>query len=133
MKKISTYILEHKFAFLFAILSMVISICLDMLSPQLIRIIVDDVILGGNLSLLTPLLAGILCVGVGRCIFQYVKEFIFDVTGSKIACEIRRDLFRHIQSLSAEFLDRNRRADEPCEGRRGQNLGRPLLCGNADD
>ena len=106
MKKISTYILEHKFAFLFAILSMVISICLDMLSPQLIRIIVDDVILGGNLSLLTPLLAGILCVGVGRCIFQYVKEFIFDVTGSKIACEIRRDLFRHIQSLSAEFFDR---------------------------
>ncbi len=106
MKKISTYILEHKFAFLFAILSMVISICLDMLSPQLIRIIVDDVILGGNLSLLTPLLAGILCVGVGRCIFQYVKEFIFDATGSKIACEIRRDLFRHIQSLSAEFFDR---------------------------
>ena len=38
--------------------------------------------------------------------FQYVKEFIFDVTGSKIACEIRRDLFRHIQSLSAEFFDR---------------------------
>ena len=106
MKKISTYILEHKFAFLFAILSMVISICLDMLSPQLIRIIVDDVISGGNLSLLTPLLAGILCVGVGRCIFQYIKEFIFDVTGSKIACEIRRDLFRHIQSLSAEFFDR---------------------------
>ena len=106
MKKISTYILEHKFAFSFAILSMIISISLDMLSPQLIRIIVDDVILGGNISILTSLLLGILCVGIGRCIFQYIKEFIFDVTGSKIACEIRRDLFRHIQSLSAEFFDR---------------------------
>lgn len=106
MKKISTYILEHKFAFSFAILSMIISISLDMLSPQLIRIIVDDVILGGNLSILTPLLLGILCVGIGRCIFQYIKEFTFDVTGSKIASEIRRDLFRHIQSLSAEFFDR---------------------------
>lgn len=106
MKKLSTYILEHKFAFSFAILSMIISISLDMLSPQLIRIIVDDVILGGNLSILTPLLLGILCVGIGRCIFQYIKEFTFDVTGSKIASEIRRDLFRHIQSLSAEFFDR---------------------------
>ena len=106
MKKISTYILEHKFAFSFAILSMIISISLDMLSPQLIRIIVDDVILGGNLTILTPLLLGILCVGIGRCIFQYIKEFTFDVTGSKIASEIRRDLFRHIQSLSAEFFDR---------------------------
>ncbi|MCM1135126.1 MAG: ABC transporter ATP-binding protein/permease [Clostridium sp.] len=106
MKKISTYIWEHKFAFLFAILSMVISICLDLLSPQLIRAIVDNVILGGQTRLLPPLLFGILGVGVGRCIFQYTKEFTFDVTGSKIALEIRRSLFRHIQSLSAEFFDR---------------------------
>lgn len=106
MKKISTYIWEHKLAFLFAILSMVISISLDMLSPQLIRIIVDEVILGKKADLLPPLLIGILCVGVGRCIFQYAKEFLFDVTGSKIALEIRRNLFHHIQSLSAEFFDR---------------------------
>lgn len=34
MKKLSTYIREHKFAYLFAIASMVISISLDMLSPS---------------------------------------------------------------------------------------------------
>lgn len=106
MKKISTYVWEHKLAFLFAVLSMVISISLDMLSPQLTRHIVDDVILGGQTELLAPLLLGILCVGVGRFIFQYAKEFTFDVTGSKIAAQIRRDVFLHIQSLSAEFFDR---------------------------
>lgn len=46
MKKISTYIWEHKLAFSFAILSLIISVSLDMLSPQLTRRIVDDVILG---------------------------------------------------------------------------------------
>lgn len=106
MKKISTYIWEHKFAFSFAVLSMVISISLDMLSPQLTKRIVDDVILGGRLERLTLLLTGILCVGIGRCIFQYCKEFTFDVTGSKISAEIRKSLFLHVQSLSADFFDR---------------------------
>ena len=54
MKKISTYIWEHKFAYLLAVLSMIISISLDMLSPQLTKHIVDDVILGGNISLTLP-------------------------------------------------------------------------------
>lgn len=106
MKKISTYIWEHKFAFSFAVLSMIISISLDMLSPQLTRHIVDDVILNGQLDRLTLLLFGILCVGIGRCIFQYCKEFTFDITGSKISAEIRKSLFLHVQSLSADFFDR---------------------------
>lgn len=106
MKKISTYIWEHKLAFSFAILSLIISVSLDMLSPQLTRRIVDDVILGDQADLLAPLLLGILGVGIGRCIFQYTKEYTFDITGSAISSQIRRDLFRHIQSLSAEFFDR---------------------------
>ncbi len=55
MKKLSTYIWEHKFSFLFAILSMIISVSLDMLSPQLTRRIVDDVITDGNLEKLSPM------------------------------------------------------------------------------
>lgn len=106
MKKISTYVWEHKFAFLFAVTGMVISICLDMLSPQLTKHIVDDVIIGGQIDKLTPLLVGILLVGVGRCIFQYCKEYTFDATGSKIAAKIRKNLFLHVQSLSADFFDR---------------------------
>ena len=70
MKKVSTYIWEHKFYFLFAILSMIISISLDMLSPIITKHIVDDVIIGGNLKPFPLLLAGIVMVGVGRFIFQ---------------------------------------------------------------
>ena len=107
MKKITRYILRYWYAYLFAILCMVISISLDMLSPQITRHIIDDVIIGGKSSLLTKLLIGILFIGVGRCIFQYFKEYTFDVISTKIACEIRTDLFNHIQSLSLHFFDKN--------------------------
>ncbi len=107
MKKISSYIWKHKWAYLLAICSMVIAVSLDMLAPQLTRLIIDNVVIGGDIGLLPKLLIGILIVGVGRCIFQYVKEFTFDVTAAKIATEIRRNLFQHIQSLSMDFFDKN--------------------------
>lgn len=90
-----------------AILSLLISVSLDMLSPMLTMHIIDDVIIGSDLALLPYLLGGILCVGVGRCIFQYTKEYTFDKVGSKIASEMRKELFDHIQSLSCNFFDKN--------------------------
>lgn len=106
-KKLSTYIWEYKWHYLFAIVSLIISVSLDMLSPLLTMHIVDDVIIGGELSLLPKLLGGILCIGVGRCIFQYTKEYTFDKVGSQIATEMRKELFNHIQSLSCNFFDKN--------------------------
>ncbi len=106
MKKIRTYLWEHKLAFGLAILAMIISISLDMLSPKLTQSMIDDVLLGGHMNLLTPLLLAYAGVGVGRFIFQYVKEYTFDLTGSKIAAKIRRAVFCHVQSLSTEFFDR---------------------------
>lgn len=106
MKKIKTYLWEHRLAFGLAILAMIISISLDMLSPKLTQSMIDDVLLGGHMNLLTPLLLAYAGVGVGRFIFQYVKEYTFDLTGSKIAAQIRRAVFCHVQSLSTEFFDR---------------------------
>lgn len=106
MKKLSHYITKYTPAYLFAIASMVISVSLDMLAPQLTKHIIDDVIVGGQLQKLMGLLIGILAVGIGRCIFQYTKEFTFDYCSAKIANTMRTDLFEHIQSLSADFFDR---------------------------
>lgn len=105
-KKLSAYLYEYKFPYLFAILSIVVSVSLDLTSPQLTKRIIDEVIVGGKTYQLKYLLAGILGIGIGRCIFQYVKEYTFDATGIKITAKMRRHLFDHIQSLSADFFDR---------------------------
>lgn len=106
MKKLTTHIKRHLPAYALAVFGLVTCVVLDMLSPQLTRLIIDDVIGNGNTAALTGILLGILGIGVGRFIFGYVKEFGFDVTGASIAADLRKDIFRHIQSLSADFFDR---------------------------
>ena len=106
MKKISSYIWDYKFSYLGAVLSLLIAVTLDMLAPRLTARVVDDVIVGGNMGELKFLLLGFLGIGLGRCIFQYTKEYTFDKNGARISGDMRRDLFRHIQSLSADFFDR---------------------------
>lgn len=106
MKKISTYIWENKVSYIVAVAALLGAVTLDMMSPRLTKLVVDDVIVGGEMAKLKYLLLGFLGIGVGRCVFQYVKEYTFDKTASKITAQMRRDLFVHIQSLSADFFDR---------------------------
>lgn len=106
MKKLSSYIWEYKLSYLAAVLSLVIAVTLDMLAPRLTAHVVDDVIVGGNIGELKYLLLGFLGIGLGRCIFQYIKEYTFDKNGARISGNMRRDLFHYIQGLSADFFDR---------------------------
>ncbi len=106
MKKISKYIFRYWYVYFFAILSMVIAVSLDMLTPQITKRVIDDVIVGGDKNLLPKLLLLIFIIGIGRCVFHYTKEILFDLVGSRISVNIRKDLFKHIQSLSLRFFDR---------------------------
>lgn len=105
MKKLHSYLLGHWKGYLFAICSMIIAIVLDMIYPQITQKIVDDVIIGGKLELLTKLLTGIVVVGIGRSVFGYCKEFTFDKMSATIGTEMRKDLFAHIQTLSMSYFD----------------------------
>lgn len=106
MKKLTTHIKRHLPAYALSVFGLITCVVLDMLSPQLTRLIIDDVIGNGNTSILPKILLGILGIGIGRFIFGFIKEFGFDVTGASIAADLRKDIFSHIQSLSASFFDR---------------------------
>lgn len=105
--KISYYLKKHWYAYAFAIFCTVAAVSLDMLTPQITKRIINDVLLGGETGLLTKLLFFIILIGLGRCIFQYLKELIYDFVSSKIGNQIRKKLFIHIQSLSLNFFDNN--------------------------
>lgn len=105
MKKLTCYMKKYWLTYLFAVVCLVTAIVLDMLFPQITKIIVDDVLKEGRTELLTKCLLGILVIGIGRSIAGYFKEYTFDVVSSKIARELRKDLFAHIQKLSMHYFD----------------------------
>ena len=106
MKKLSSYIWEHKWGFLTGVIALLFSVAFDMIYPYITKHLVDDVILGGDTSLLRLLLTALLLLGFGRFICQYVKEYTFDKMGSRVGTNIRKDLFHHIQGLSTNFFDK---------------------------
>ena len=102
---LSRYIRRYAFLYLIAVFAMVSGTVLDMIFPMIMQHIVDDVLVARKMEVFSGLLLAVLSVGVGRFIFQYVKEFLCDVCGSRIASEVRINLFQKIQSLSANFFD----------------------------
>ena len=102
---LSKYFRKYSYLYLIALLAMTAATLLDQAAPLIVQHIVDDVLIGKNIGVLNLLLLGILGIGVGRCVFQYTKEFLCDFAGSKIASEVRINLFQKIQSLSANFFD----------------------------
>ena len=105
MKKISTYLKKFWLSYVVAIVCLVLAIILDMLSPQITKIIVNEVFIGGDFHRFALLLVSLVAIGIGRAVFGYIKEITFDRNCISIGTEIRKDLFNHIQTLSMGYFD----------------------------
>lgn len=104
---IGRYLKDSWYLYLIALVSMGISIGLDMCAPFVTKHIIDDVIVDGRTELLMKYLLAFLGIGAGRAIFQYVKEYLFDITSLGIGCKMRKNLFSHVQKLSMGYFDKN--------------------------
>ena len=106
MKKIGYYLKRYWYLYTLALFCLFLYEFLDMVSPQVTQRIIDDVIMGGETNLLPWLILMLVIVGVGRVAGGYVREFTFDKTSFKVASDIRKHLFGHVQSLSVEYFDK---------------------------
>ncbi len=107
MKGLGSYFIKYKWRYLFTLVCLYLGIWLDMQAPKIIGRIIDDVVVAGQVNLLMGLLWMLLGVGLGRGIFKYLQEFMSDCIGVRIAEDIRRKLFSHIEKMSVGFFDRN--------------------------
>jgi ATP-binding cassette subfamily B protein len=86
-------------------IAMTVAIVIDMFNPYLQKVVVDQVFKEKNMSALWPALIGLIGITIGRAIFGYVKEYLFDVLSAKISIDLKRDLFDHIQKLPFNYFD----------------------------
>ncbi|MFU0782511.1 MAG: ABC-type multidrug transport system, ATPase and permease component [Thermoanaerobacterium thermosaccharolyticum] len=105
MRRVLKYVLRYKWHVIIPTIAMILAIALDMFNPYLQELITDKVFIGGNKSLLWPILWGFIAITFLRAVLGYVKEYIFDVLSAKISIDIKKDLFDHIQSLPFSYFD----------------------------
>lgn len=101
------YVAMNWWRYIIGMITLLVSVGLDIWAPMITMSIVDDVIIGGNMDLLWDNLLCILIIGFGRAMSQYVKEFTFDIVGANIGSMTRKNLFNHMQTLSRSYFDRN--------------------------
>lgn len=105
MKGMYFYIKGFRWLFSISILAMFISIALDMVTPQLLRVLIDDVIIDGQMHLFAWALLGIAIITLSRSLLGYTKEYLCDYGSQKVIEKLRHHLFVHLQSLSFAFYD----------------------------
>lgn len=100
MKKCTGY-------YVVAFLVMLASITLDMFNPKMLQRLIDEVIIAGNTAPFKGILLALIGITLGRAIFGYTKEMMFDLSSTKVIIQLRKKLFDHIQKLSFSFFDKN--------------------------
>lgn len=104
MKK---YIVHNLPRYIVGGLSLLASTAFDIWFPLITMSLVDDVIVGRNMNMLKIDLICILICGLGRAVAQYVKELLCDMAGCTMAENLRKDMMKHIQTLSKSYFDAN--------------------------
>jgi ATP-binding cassette subfamily B protein len=104
MKK---YIFRNWWRYLIGGICLVLSTLVDILVPFITLSMVDDVIVGRNMDIFRRDILLYVAAGLGRAAFQFVKEFLCDMSGCRVASGLRKDMMKHIFSLHKGYFDKN--------------------------
>ena len=73
--------------------------------PWLTRIIIDDALVDGQRSLLIPLIAAVIGVGLVRMVFAAVRRWVSGKVSLGVEYDLRGAMFTHMQRLSFRYFD----------------------------
>jgi ABC-type multidrug transport system fused ATPase/permease subunit len=79
---------------------------LELMPPLFQRAIIDDVIATGDLSLLTPLIAGLVGVFALLQLVRIVDNYLRHALGERFILDLRVRLYAYLQRMSLSFFER---------------------------
>ena len=106
-----SFLKKYKWMMLFGIfLTTVISV-LAIVNPYISGLIVDDVITGGNYSLLPKLIIILLAVTTVRGILRYYYQVVFETCSQGVLYEMRDKVYRKLWQEDFAFYNKKRTGD----------------------
>jgi ATP-binding cassette, subfamily B, bacterial len=86
----------------------IISSGLSMISPFLLRAVLDTALPERNGKLLTELVAGMIAIAIITAAFSVWQTYISNVIGQRVMHDLRAAVYRHLQRMSLAFFTRTR-------------------------
>jgi ATP-binding cassette subfamily B protein len=81
---------------------------ISLISPFLLREVLDTAIPDGNTGLLTWLVAGMIAVAITTGALGVAQTYLSNVVGQEVMHDLRSAVYRHLQKLSLAFFTRTR-------------------------
>lgn len=81
---------------------------LGVVSPFLLRAILDNAIPAGDTTLLTWLVAGMIFISIATSVLGVGQTYLSNVVGQRVMHDLRAAVYRHLQRLSLAFFTRTR-------------------------
>lgn len=101
-----SYVRKYRFGMAAGLFLSVLVAAMNMVNPLVTGAIVDKVIKGGQHELLFKLILIMLCVVLGKSIFRYSYQVIFEHCSQNVILKMREDLYAHIQKLDFSWYDK---------------------------
>lgn len=108
LKRFLKYYIPYKKVLTLTLLGALLSSLAELLFPMYMRYIMNDVLPMGNVSYLLRAAAVLLVLYLLNCFVNYQVMSHGRMIGAKIEQDMRRALFRHVQSMSFRYFDNQR-------------------------
>ncbi len=103
--RIIRYVLPYKHIFLFVCVLMLISSVAAMISPLLLRQIINEVVISEDYRKLAFVIAAMALLAFLEIAITFVHQRLMGQLGHKVIAKIREDVFNRLQELPFEYFD----------------------------
>lgn len=111
IKWVGKYMRPYWWRVFIATVLVVIVAILNVVSPLIGGMIVDDVIVDQKAGLLVPLLSAMIIASFIRTILRYIYQIMFERVGQNALYRIREDMYQKLQELDFSFFNNTRVGD----------------------
>jgi ATP-binding cassette, subfamily B, multidrug efflux pump len=90
-----------------ALISLLLVNAANLLTPQLLRILIDRGILTLDMNMVYWMASGLIIIALVKGVFNFLQGYWSEVTSQGVAYDLRNTIFEKLQSLSFSYHDRS--------------------------
>src|SRR5204863_7967172 len=107
MRRLLTYLRPYKPQVALALAAIISASVLQLAQPYLMKLAIDRYIASRDLAGVDRIAAAYFFILIASFVLEYVQTWTLQMTGQRIMCDMRLQIYRHLQRIDLQFYDRN--------------------------